>query len=353
MRRISRSVIFVLAIVSGCSDAADDDAITSPSANTAVSAHSAASISPQDDPKAKFRAKNHLDWVGRAHNKALDDFAAMVAKKGPPQNFCETLVDFMSAEERLPADKGRTDGAARRAAAIAGLRVTGECKGHFASNGASAWLAAAAVTDSFSYAANRLFDRIQAAQSASATSSELAGYLITILAEADNLGQVDRDAVYVVASIAQSSFEYWEVNSEPLALIVDATYGSCLGGYTDMAWALDVCMGIKDTGVQPIGYESFDLMGPTYVSFVKQEPEQENCDDHMNHWALGFADIGGAIAGAFVGTFFMPAIGTVIGAINTSGTASTIASWSMAGRVIHCRLTAPKRSPGDTMPQPL
>lgn len=330
MRGIRSAVIIVLVCVSGCGDAAKDGVITSPAAAT----HSAAPNSAAGNAKAKFHAKNHLDWVGRAHNKALDDFAAMVTAKGPPKNFCAALIDFMSAAERLPSENARTDATSRRATTVAGLRATGQCRGYFASIRSTAWLVAAAATDGLSEAATQLFARIEAANLAATSSSELAAYLTPILSEADPLEQADRDAVYAVASVAQASREYWEVEAEPLARTVDQTYGVCLGQYTDVVTALDVCMGIPNGGIVPTGYQGIDSTAPVYFSYVQQQ--STNCESHMSGWSIAGSDIAGAIGGGMVGTFFTP-IGTLLGAINGAGSASAINSWSSAGRVIQCR----------------
>lgn len=165
----------VLSIVAGvglaCSEEAMDGAVTSPIAPSHAPSLSSTNAS------ANFHAKNHLDWVGRAHNKALSDFAAMVKAKGAPKDLCAALMDFMSAAERLPGKGNKGDAASRRATTAGGLRATDACKRRFVTSLSSSWLAAAVEEDSFSYAANRLFDRIKAAQSNATTSGELAGYL--------------------------------------------------------------------------------------------------------------------------------------------------------------------------------
>lgn len=329
-------MLLVACITSACSDSATDLAVTSPTI-----APNQTSSSPSTNARADFHARNHLDWVGRAHNKALDDFAAMVKAKGASKDLCAAVIAFMSAPERMPGNGNKGDATSRKSAAVAGVRASGICNSQFATNSAHAWLAAAVENDSFSYAANRLFDRIESAQLAAITSAELAAYLSPILSEADAFGEgVDRDGVYAVASVAQSSFEYWEVEAMPLVETVDAEYGTCLGQYDDQAYALDTCMGITYESAYSTGSSrGFDSAPRMFLA----QGDVVSGEQHMSRPRIVGSDIGGAIAGAFIGTFFTPGLGTLMGAINGAGSASTSVSWGSAAAVVYCRKTEQPR----------
>lgn len=328
-------MLVVACIASACSDAAMDGSVTSPT----VTPNPVASSSP-NNAKAYFHARNHLDWVGRAHNKALDDFAAMVREKGAPKDLCTAIADFMSAAERLPGNGNKGTAASRRATSIAAIRASGMCNRQFATNGSNAWLAAAAEADGFSYEANQLFDRIEAAGLAASTSSELASSLSAILTEADSFGEgVDRDGVYAVASVAQSSFEYWEVEALPLVETVNTEYGTCLGQYNNEAYALETCAGITNGTVQTTRYKGFDSAPLMFLA----QGDAQSCEKKMDLRLIAATDVGGAVAGVVHG---IPGglQGMFLSAIKEAGVASTVTSWTMAMMVIHCRRTNDPRN---------
>lgn len=260
------------------------------------------------DAQATFHAKNYADWVGKAHNKALDDFFALtIAQKGAPKNLCARILEFMSDPARLPADKVHVTRAQQRSYALAALSRTQTCEGQLADNGSSGLrlvnamrsTSSSASWSELSVAANSLIDQINSAQTAATTASGLATALTPILSQADQLVGSERDVVYSVASVAQSSFEYWLANLQPQADQVQATYGGCLVLYADEPYALNTCMGVTGPPalIEPTSYRNSDNSS----HFLYAASRLAGCDDRLSKTNVVLWDVSGAVGGALLG----------------------------------------------------
>lgn len=319
----------VAIVLAGCAD----EQTTSPApavAKIVSTAPLASSAAPEGDAIAAFHAKNYADWVGKAHNRALDDFFARFAHRAP-KNLCAELVEFMSEPERVPPEKLQgTTREQRRAYAIRGLGATQVCRDQLADNGSSTASFSFATVAGVSAAANSLLDQISSAQTTATTASGLAASLTPILSQADQLVSGERDLVYSVASVAQSSFEYWLANIGSLSLQVDATYGPCLGLYSYESHALSSCMGIQAAPIMPTGYRNPGNMARIIFA------QSTGCNVYVDGGAIVGWDFAGAVSGGAWGLIGGPG-GVLLGAINAGGFASASESWYQFGRWAYCR----------------
>ena len=340
------AIVVVAAVAAACADGAREPITSPPSNASTAGATGTPSIQSDasEDARAKFHRLNYADWVGRAHNKALDEFfAAMLSDQTTGKDFCARVLEFMSEAARVPSEKNQGTREQRRSYAVRGLTATQACRGQLTDKGSPiVWLVGtvgvgtfAASVDGVSAAANSLLDQIGSAQSAAKTASGLATSLTPILTQADQLVSGERDLVYATASVTQSSFEYWLANMVPQSEQVDMTYGGCLGQYTDQARALSTCMGIVGGGITPTGYRHFGDQGR--VTFTAST-QTTGCDGYRDMGAIGAYDFGGAVVGGAWGLFGGPG-GVLLGAINGGGAASATESWAQFGRWAHCKRT--------------
>jgi hypothetical protein len=318
--------------------------------STGASSNSVA-LPPEADAQARFHSKNYADWVGQAHNKALDDFAALASAKWAPRDMCREIADFMSQPARVPPGKDQLTHDERRAYANAGLRVTPVCQNEVAKEGSDVLqLARAEAPPAFyaaysnvSAAANSLLDQIKSAQAAATTAAGLASVLTGILTQADQLAvSSERDLVYATASVAQSSYEYWTANIATQSQQVQTNYGSCLAQYSTESAALSGCMGITAAPITPTDY-----LGPrnngssTFVAFMAAT----GCEAWLDKGAIGGYDFAGAVVGG-LGGMLAGGPGILLGAITTGGVASATESWYQFGRWAYCKVKGGGTAPG-------
>jgi hypothetical protein len=351
-------VVVAAAVAVSCTETVPEQSVTGPGpAATKVASNrqapSTAAAESTRDPVLRFHAKNYADWVGRAHNKALDEFfVAMLADKGPPRNFCSVVLDFMSGSARVPAEKFRGTLSERRGYALRGLSTTEACGRQLTDNGSTSWFASSAVAASSSVsvagvspACNSLLNQIGSAQSVATTASGLATSLTPILYQADLLVSGERDLVYAAASVTQSSFEYWAANIGSQSQQVDVTYGPCLAQYSTEATAASTCMGIGG-GITPTRYENPGVKPVIVFASLSPSP----CDAYLDMGSIGSYDFGGAVAGGAWGLFGGPG-GVILGAVNGGGVASATESWSQFAKWSYCKRTGgggPPRTPLKT-----
>jgi hypothetical protein len=291
------------------------------------------------DPVAAFHAKNYADWVGKAHNKAVDDFFSRLndKTKGAPINLCAEILEFAADPARFPAGRDATTREQRRAAAARALSGTGVCGGQFtdARSGNLSLTSALqnetlTASQTLSAAANSLIDQIKSASVSATTASGLATALTPILSQADQLViSGERDVVYSVASVAQSSFEYWTANLEPQADQTQSTYGGCLVQYSDQGVALSTCMGISGVPIVPTSYSK--PVNPGVFLFAGSL--QSSCDSNLSKSNVVLWDAAGAVGGALLGWLAGPPgvfSGALSGGLVASLTEGTyqIGSWA-------------------------
>jgi hypothetical protein len=260
---------------------------------------------------------NPMDWVGVAHNRALDDyFHGMKAGKAS-RDACHDLVDFMSDEARTPGH-GRLMRSDRRVLARGTLQVQGYCLNQVGSASESyPALLAQATTTTVSPATQSMLWRINDAIAGSVDSYELAYRINMMYGEIWLLPGDEAAATYSVASIAVSSAEYWETHMDAVYSDLLAAYGSCMtsGAYSSAENASEACMGLRVSG--------YSGPAPTLERGHAKSPilqltqgiyKDDKCSYFDTRKNVENDFIGGA-AGAFLGA----ATGVVAGIIGTAG----------------------------------
>jgi hypothetical protein len=161
----------------------------------------------------RIHALNREDWIGEAHNRALDDFRKELRKSGKMPRLCDYLADLVAREDHLPSDKrGRftRNQTAQRDSVIKAQFCSKKSR-----SGAQNVLFVPAIPqesglETASPTALALLDRIDVAIVETTDSYDLSGRLAPILNEASVLDSTDQFLVLGALSTAQHSLEYWE-----------------------------------------------------------------------------------------------------------------------------------------------
>lgn len=194
------------------------------------------------DAKARVHQRNRHEWIGVAHNRALDDFRRHLRAPGTlTKNLCDFVTDFASRPERLPGpdDKRRNLQEATRdhvRSITCGQRVSDAGQNPFAN---LVGLLRTKRRQEASAAASQLVADVQNALDASTTSSELAGRLEPILDAAQALDSIDEGIVSAAVSVAQNSFEYWEANFSAFQQEIVNEYMPCANALAESGYSLD------------------------------------------------------------------------------------------------------------------
>lgn len=329
--RLAKLLGSLLVVGVACKDGAPiQPTATKPLASKIVKAPSvSADKKANSDPKSQFHGSNTVDWVGKAHNKALEDIFASILPR-MDSNVCFGIESLAAAPERIPSGKEKSTGQSRNAVARNAMLSTGLCSSDLADaqrrTGRLASLRKTTANepmalDDISPEAHGVLDQIGNAVTTATSSGGLAANLNVILTQMPALSGTDVEVINAVASVSQSSYEYWEVNASILTSQVSTSYGSCLGQYANEADALQNCMGITIPIGTPTKFErrhrdntsgNFGLASNT--SFVRRCVIPEISD-------FGEPDFVGAGLGAIAGVFGPPGIllGGLVGGAATSG----------------------------------
>lgn len=247
-----------LGVLLACSDRPGDvSRVMRPSSEARASsaAGGAADQTGAERAKARFHAVNRADWVGVAHNEALDVYRARLRGGEAPKDMCSDLVDFLSDERRA---RGRFDASAAGRAGRVGftrrfLATTGYCAGRVSSGplGESLSLAQSADVSPETYA---MLEQVQSAVGSAGSSGELAMLLLPIVEGSVGLPNGESDVVGAAASVAQSSMEYWEVNLIATIRDYDAAYGTCMQSASSAEDGTQRCLGVSTTRLVPTMY---------------------------------------------------------------------------------------------------
>jgi len=285
-----------------------DGTVTAPHSRGAVMSRSsdrAVTDADREDAKRKFHKNNRDDWVGVAHNAAMDHLHAKAATilKGP--DVCDKIVDLMMEEGRAVSSAHKTQTLSRRA--METVMLSSACGDYFsARQGSSVHPAFYMQSDAqpLSPAASSLTDQISTATLTAATSGDLALQLNPIVDAAYALtASGETDIVLAGASVAQSSREYWEVQLTPGNYNADITNAvtqnaACFGLYSDANTAVLQCMGLSEPrAIIPTGFEWHG--GSTSLFHLAQS--QACWDQNMNLHEIGHQDFVGAVTGAIAG----------------------------------------------------
>lgn len=307
----------------------DTDAPTKPSRG----ANDTRVTVPTSIDAASVRAREFLlrqnahDWVGVAHNRAIDDLRKAMSRPGIlTRNVCDYLVDYIVRPERTPSRARALPIEARRQAARRGLAATGICRLQPQSR-TTAWSAAEASAaipqePELSADASALLTTIQTAVETAANRYDLAIRLNEIQVAAGGLEATEQAIVAGSVSTAQHSFEYWETELPAFQQEFWNEYSTCAEVYKASGYTMDdarvTCLegGIAETLVP--SQHSPGLVPVTRMASYRLPAV---CGLRTHFKRLVGSDVAGAIVGATKAAVFGPA-GVVDGAIAGGSLAS-------------------------------
>lgn len=193
------------------------------------------------DAKARIHQRNRHDWIGVAHNRALDDFRKQLRAPGIlTKNLCDFVTDFSSRPERLPV---HLDNRLNLQESTRGHVKATTC-GQRVSIGQNPFATLVGLfrrkrVQEVSAATSQLIAEVESAVDASTTSSELAGRLESVLDAAAALDTTDQGVVSAAVSVAQNSFEYWETNFSAFQQEIVNEYMPCANSLAESGYSLD------------------------------------------------------------------------------------------------------------------
>jgi hypothetical protein len=312
--------------------------------------------------RAHLHQRNQMDWVGAAHNRALDAFRDELRKPGVlTRSVCGYLLTFVAGDARVPAKHARAKAAlnveARGTAARKGLVATELCGRELAGSSAtitprvsmagffprrppvSYGPAPRSQSGQLSQAALDLYAQIEGAIDASANSYDLAGRLNPVFDAAAQLGAEEYATIAATVSVAQSSYEYWEGQLPSYVDAVNADYGPCLEesrllGYTFLD-AENRCM--NGARIDPADWRGARASSRFPLLMVVAKPHTAGAGRQglaQGLKAIGKKDAYGAFTGGFAGAFVGGIEGAALGAIIGGGGASIATSLGLAASSI-------------------
>ncbi|MEA3245028.1 MAG: hypothetical protein U9Q74_02605 [Gemmatimonadota bacterium] len=317
----------IVVILSACRDASPPVAATATpaGAEAARAAQTRRAVKP-----AEFHARNRMDWVGVAHNSAMDQLRSEI-RRSKPKDLCRVIERVSDDAAAVPA-LGSVSPADRHAAsraAIERLGCRGGGNGH--RNAASAARAqmpparpAAQSSGGYSMSAEAwaVADQIQAAGGGATSADQLAGDLDAALAAAQGLSADDQAVLGALASVSLSSFEYWSANGPAMAQEIDDAYGTCIAsGRGDACY---YAMSLRASEVHPA----------TVFQLAASVARQKACSiDTGFIWA---GDKYGAAVGLSIGMMTRTVQGAIVGLIAGAAAGSGGASVYQLGQYVAC-----------------
>jgi uncharacterized protein with PIN domain len=288
--------------------------------------------------KQKLHRRNRFDWVGVAHNEAIEAFRQEMRDptKGS-KGFCKLLEEFLSRPERVPASERAAS--LRERAALAANAVTGLPACHANLVKSASLSSAAATVPMQSASATALFDQVLSAIELAESTTDLANRLHPILDASQNLNAEEQSLIAVVVSVAQNSAEYWEATNQAFAQDAVNRYGDCTqaqvvsGASFDIALAHCLNSALYDQPVtgppraRPLGRMAGNVPLPTCGP-----------DPGSGLKKIGAADVKGAWSGFFSGAILGGR--AVEGALIGGGGASIGAALGLAIQQYICIMTS-------------
>lgn len=258
--------------------------------------------------RERLSARNPQDWVGKAHNKALDDFRKELRRPGAmTKEFCARLKDYVVHQDRIPRDRPRADLATRGSAAEAARSKAPICQPR-----TPVVIATTARQElSMSPTAYSLFSNVQTAVSQSQDRWELASRLNSVLDGAASLEPVENELISAVVSVAQSSWEYWETELASFQAELWNTVAPCALDAQRQGYSVDqarqMCMESGGSTIaSPLGAPTLQFR---YTSVSRGECR---LTDHLKR--LAGADAVGAFVGGVKGGVTLGFAGILPGA---------------------------------------
>lgn len=289
------AVGIALGAAAGCADREGDGTrIVRPAAGVEGS-RSSQDEAGGAEAKRRFHAGNRSDWVGVAHNRAMDEYRARLRSGVVSRDLCNDLAEFSADPRRLP-EHARGGAASRQQGARLArrvLRTTPFCGGQLAAGSLGESLHLVQGTE-LSAEARAVLDQIESAAQLASWSGDLAVRLGQILAASSWLPADEYALVEATASVAQSSAEYWEANIAATHADFTAAYGDCMQTAVSVEDGAQRCLGLG-ARVSPT---SFGGVGSPTLRFIQRAIV---CPGYNGREILG-DDVKGAITGGIVGS---------------------------------------------------
>lgn len=293
------AVVITAAFALACSDRTNaPPPLTAPATNGT----SRATSYDKAAERGKAHRNNPSDWVGLAHNRALDDYRAKLRQGQVSRDVCNDLVEFAADQARAPKDDQRSRAERIRAGRDA-LRRMGLCADRFAvASAASSAKLAQDVT--ISAAMEAILYAICDAIVNAVDSYDLAYRLNQLYPSIAVLPAREAEVTYATASVAVSSSEYWEANTEAAYRDINAAYGGCIPRYTtSVDDAAKACMGLSGGGSGGGGSELMlyrhGAERPSSSFSLAQLPR----DDPRTVACFGYLDLRKTVGSDFLGAF--------------------------------------------------
>jgi hypothetical protein len=249
--------------------------------------------------RERLMKKNPSEWVGTGHNLLMDDFRREMKKPGVlTRNVCGYLIDLVTRGDRLPSSK-RADAPLAVASARAVAANSPLCKPKSTVAGAALVGIPNAQDITLSSEASALLNQIQSATETAADPGDLAIQLNQVFDNTYAVSDVEREIIQATVSVAQHSFEYWEVAVPAFQQEMLNEYGGCAQQQHESESTLDdarsACLEGGSTGVASLP------LGRLTEPFKFPLPFPPECGLTANFRKLAGADVVGAITGAVRG----------------------------------------------------
>jgi hypothetical protein len=209
----------------------------------------------------EFVNKNPMGWVGRTHNRFLDEMFREL-QRTPFSDPCRVVERVLLNGRFVGEDSVHLSHADRSRLVGKAMQAT-RCGARLASNGATPERVFAPSLARFTplrkTTVDGYFAAISSAFDAAANASSLASSLSSITsAAAQELSGDDLDAVNAAASVAVSSMDYWDSNLNSQLSAFQATYGACIS----VAQTLNECLQVRYD--RPLSSERAQLVPVAY-----------------------------------------------------------------------------------------
>jgi hypothetical protein len=215
--RMGVTIIVICGGFTACSDAGPE---------SFRSGRAAPGAARSGDAKEQLHQRNRYDWVGLAHNQAIEDFRReMRDPRTGNKGFCKHLEEFLTRPERTPSSRREASAQDRASIAQGAVRTLPMCQQASGQLVSLPKVPAPALKQSST--AVTLYDQILLAVELSDSPLDLAARLHPILDASQSLSSDEQTLIAVTVSVAQSSMEYWGANHEGFAQDAVSRYGTC------------------------------------------------------------------------------------------------------------------------------
>jgi hypothetical protein len=338
--RVAPLVLSAATMLLACRDSSTTVRTSGGGDNSNLSPIAGASA-PAIRARERIHEKNRYDWVGAAHNKALDDFRRELRRPGVlTRNLCEYAQSFAAREERNPRDRALSESDRWSITRTVGDSVAwcGRRGPRVSNTTFTSPFAPSPVPTPQSQQAYEFLGAIEAAVNEAQSSFDLAERLDPLLDRMAALDPIDQAVVGATISVTQSSYEYWETQLTAYHQELLDEYGGCVNEQSssggDPLTVRDNCLNDQGDGAvafkyPPVGPFSGRLTG------LKITP---SCAGSLREGVgkVVSADLKGAFTGAVSGGIAAGLAGVVGGAIAGATAGSTWAAIENAWEVFKC-----------------